>query len=280
MTITLDSPLNPAWIQHVLAYWRPGRAIDELADTLPGPPTGDDRRQAVAAILHCFVLPANLDEPQRPATGNLWPVYSRTYPPTTLAAAYLAHLIAQDALAQTVARAIAGPYAPGHRFTAAAILRLVAAQHSQRSASNAAAMAFLHTLQDFGVVVTGDAPGAYRYATQLIVDQPVFPLLVWSWWQARQTPDVDLERFAGHTAFLFLHTGDFDLHWRAFDGRRWTLEGSPPRRATLPWGTGHQPGSAAAAPAQDSAPPLGASSVEITALSETAKATGNAPITE
>jgi hypothetical protein len=248
LTITLDSSLHPAWIQHVLTYSRPGRTIDELAETLPSPPPGDAGRQVVAAILHRFESSAGPDEPQRPAPGNLWPIYSRAYPPTTLAAPYLAYLIAQDPLAQTVARTIAGPYEPGHRFTGEATLRRVAAEHSRRSDSDIAAMAFLHTLQHFGVVQAGDAPGTYRYATQLIVDQPVFPLLVWSWWQSHHVPNVDLERFAGHTAFIFLYTGDFDLHWRAFAGRRWSLDGTSPRHATLSWGTDHQPGSAGTAP--------------------------------
>jgi hypothetical protein len=270
LTITLDTPLYPSWIQHVLAYWRPGRAFDELADTLPCPPTGDARRQAVATILQCFVPLTDYGEPQRPAAGNLWPVYSRAYPPTTLAAPYLAHLIARDPLAGTVTRAIAGPYAPGHRFNGEAISRRVAVQHNQCAGSGAAAMAFLHTLQNFGVVEAGDAPGTYRYATQLIVDQPVFPLLVWSWWQAHHTPEVDLERFAGHTAFLFLHTGDFDLHWRSFDGRRWSLDGSPPRHATLAWGTSHQSGSPGSAPAEGPGSPPSHSSVDSIAVSTTA----------
>jgi hypothetical protein len=158
-----------------------------------------------------------------------------------MAPTYLAHLIAQDPLAQTVARAIAGPHAPGHRFTADPIERRASVQHGHRAETMAAAAACLQTLQAFGVVAPDDAPGIYRYATQLIVDQPVFPLLVWSWWQAHHTPEVDLERFAGHTAFLFLHTGDFDLYWRAFDGRRWSLDGPPPRRATLPWSPSGQP---------------------------------------
>lgn len=236
MTICLSSTLNPAWIQHVLATWRPGQAVDQLADSLPGDSaTVDARRQAVAAILHNFMYRASPSETQGPAAGNLWPVYSRAYPPSTLAPTYLAHLIAQDPLAQTVARAIAGPHAPGHGFTAETVERRAGAQYGHQAETIAAATAFLQTLQAFGVVAPDDAPGTYHYATQLIVDQPVFPLLVWSWWQTYHTPDVDLERFAGHTAFLFLHTGDFDLYWRAFDGRRWSLDGSPPRRATLPW---------------------------------------------
>lgn len=267
--MTLDTPLRPTWIQHVLAHSRPARTIDELADTLPSPPPGDARRRAIAVILHSFLPTADPDEPQRPAPGNLWPIYSRAYPPTTLAAPYLAHLIAQDPLAQTVARAIAGPYAPGHRFAAEAILRRVAAEHSRRPDSGPAAMAFLHTLQHFDVVQAGDAPGDYRYATQLLVDQPVFPLLVWSWWQSHQTPDVDLERFAGHAAMLFLYTGDFDLHWRAFDSRRWSLNGSPPRRATLAWRTSHQASSPDSAPTESPGSPQSASSVDSIAVSTT-----------
>lgn len=240
--IGFDFPIKPQWIHDVHALWQPAQPIGELVEAalahtmqeLGGEKT---RRNSLTVILRYYVGTEGGGQSRRTAEQDVWVAYSRAYPVSTMAPAYLAHLIAQNEVAQEASRFIVRRYNLGDTLTSAELRRHIASQFGERKVALNAASAFLRTLQYFGVLADGERLGEYRFATRLPVPREVFPLLVWVWWQRHLSPQIDLDVFAEDTASALLEVGTFIAHWRAFQPELWVLEERlEGRRVTLKYG--------------------------------------------
>jgi hypothetical protein len=237
--IGLDFPVKPQWIHDVHSLWQPAQPIGELVEAalahtmqeLGGEKT---RRNSLTVILRYFVATEGGGQSRRTAERDVWVAYSRAYPASTMAPAYLAHLIAQNEVAQEVTRFLVRRHTLGDELDSSEVRRRAASQFGQRKVVTNAASAFLRTLQYFGVLDVGEGRGAYGYVGRLPVSREIFPLVVWAWWQRHLSPQIDLDGFRDDVALAFLETHSFDLHWRAHQPALWVLEQRPDvRRAAL-----------------------------------------------
>ena len=237
--IGLDFPVKPQWIHDVHQLWQPAQPIGALveaalAQTMGEVAGGKSRRNSLTIILRYFVATVGRGQSRRTAEQDVWVTYSRAYPASTLAPAYLAHLIAQNAVAAEASRFIAGRYSLEDKLRSGALRQHVAARFGERKVVTNAASAFLRTLQYFDVLAPGDRSGRYVFARRLPVPREAFPLIVWSWWQAHRAPHVDLERFGQDPVAAFLAPDTLSAHWTAFQPALWSLEERPGvRRAAL-----------------------------------------------
>lgn len=239
--IGLDFPVKPQWIHDVHSLWQPAQPISELVQTavsqtmqeLGGEKT---RRNSLTIILRYFVATEGGGQSRRTATQDVWVAYARVYPASTMAPAYLAHLIAQNEVAQEASRFITHRYALGDTLTSTELRRHVVARFGERKVVTNAASAFLRTLQYFGVLAPGERLGEYRFVARLPVPHEVFPLIVWAWWQQHLSPQIELDGFAEDPSVAFLHPDGF--HWRAYQPALWVLEERlDGRRVTLKYAT-------------------------------------------
>jgi len=237
--IGLDFPVAPEWIHDVHALWQPEqpvtdlvqRALRQTMQELGGERT---RAHSLTIILRYFVGTVGGGNSRVTLPEDIWVRYSRTYPVNVMAPAYLAHLIAQNEVAQTVTGFFRLRHAPGDEITSSDVQRLVIAKYGQRKVVTNAASAFLRTLQRFHVLEDGAKMGTYRFLGLLSVEQDIFPLLVWSWWQAHLEPQIDLDAFQDDPALTFLEKGHLDGLWEAHQPALWSLEARiEGRRATL-----------------------------------------------
>jgi hypothetical protein len=151
-----------------------------------------------------------------------------------MAPAYLAHLIAQNEVAQAACEYITPRYSPGDTLSSTDLRQHVIRRFGERKVVTNASNAFLRSLYYFGALTSGEKLGQYRVADPLPVSRQVFPLIVWAWWQKHLSPQVDLEGFEGDPAMALLETDDFATHWRAYQSSLWVLEERlDVRRATL-----------------------------------------------
>ncbi len=237
--IGLDFPVKPEWVHDVHHLWQPEQPIGELVQAalsqtmqeLGGQKT---RRNSLSIILRYFVTTAGSRNARRTAARDVWVSYSRAYPASTMAPAYLAHLIAQNEVAQEISRFLTHRYAPGDTLASGELRRHVSAVFGQRKVVTNAASAFLRTLAAFGVLIPGQRTGDYQFAGKLPVAREIFPLIVWAWWQAHQSPQIDLDSFAQAPSLAFLETDNLVTHWAAYQSTLWSLdERLEGRRATL-----------------------------------------------
>ncbi len=240
--IGLDFPVKPEWIHDVHRLWRPEQPIGELVENaltqtmqeLGGEKT---RRNSLTVILRYFVSTEGGGRSRRTAAQDVWVAYSRTYPAGTLAPAYLAHLIAQNEVAQEACRFITRRHAPGDPLTSGELRRHVVARYGERKVVTNAVSAFLRTLQYFGALSPVERPGDYQIGARLRVQREAFPLVVWAWWQKHLSPQIDLDAFAQDPAMAFLEPDSFADHWRSYQPALWVLEERlEGRRATLKYG--------------------------------------------
>ena len=237
--IGLDFPVKPQWIHDVLNLWQSHQPIGDLvqaalAQTMTELGGVKTRQNSLTIILRYFVAMEGGGHSRRTAARDVWVAYSRVYPAGTLAPAYLAHLIAQNEVAQEAGRFITRRHAPGDTLTSRDLRRHITGLFGERKVVINASSAFLRTLQYFGVLADGDRLGEYRFTTRLPVPREAFPLVVWAWWQRHLAPQIDLDGLAEDPAVAFLqHEGFHDL-WRAYQPALWTLEERlEVRRATL-----------------------------------------------
>jgi hypothetical protein len=238
--IGLDFPVKPQWIHDVHNLWQPAQPIGELVQAalsqtmqeLGGEKT---RRNSLTIILRYFVTTEGGGQSRHTATQDVWVAYGHVYPASTMAPAYLSHLIAQNEVAQEASRFITHRYALGDTLTSTELRRHVVARFGERKVVTNAASAFLRTLQYFGVLAPGERLGEYHFVAQLSVPHEVFPLIVWAWWQRHLSPQIDLDGFEKDSSVAFLQPDDF--HWRAYQPSLWVLEERlDGRRATLKYG--------------------------------------------
>ena len=236
--IGLDFPVKPEWIHDVHHLWRPAQPVGELVETalaqtmheLGGEKT---RRNSLTVILCYFVATTGGGQSRRTADEDVWVAYSRAYPASTMAPAYLAHLIGQNEVAQEASRFITRRYSPGDTLTSGELRRHIAGHFGERKVALNAASAFLRTLNYFGVLAEGER-GEYRLAAWLPVSREVFPLVVWAWWQRYLAPQIDLDGFEQAAAAAFLNTDGLGSYWKAYQPALWVLEERVEgRRATL-----------------------------------------------
>lgn len=237
--IGLDFPVKPEWIHDVHHLWQPEQPVSNLmglalSQTIQEVEGKESRRKSLTVILRYFVATEGGGQSRHTAAQDVWVAYSQAYPAGTLAPAYLAHLIAQNEVAQEASRFIARRHPPGETLTSGELRRHVVAQFGERKVVTNAVSAFLRTLQYFGVLTAGERKGDYQFAARLPVPRQVFPLVVWAWWQARLSPQIGLDTFADDSALAFLELVDFASHWVAYQPALWVLEERlDVRRATL-----------------------------------------------
>ena len=238
--IGLDFPVKPQWIHDVHSLWQPAQPISELvqaavSQTMQELGGEKARRNSLTIILRYFVNTEGGGQSRRTATQDVWVAYARVYPASTMAPAYLAHLIAQNEVAQEATHLIRHRYALGDSLTSGELRRHVVARFGERKVVTNAVSAFLRTLQYFGVLAAGERLGEYHFVAQLSVPHEVFPLIVWAWWQRHLSPQIDLDGFEKDSSVAFLQPDDF--HWRAYQPSLWVLEERlDGRRATLKYG--------------------------------------------
>ncbi len=126
--IGLDFPVKPQWIHDVHALWQPAQPIGELVEAalahtmqeLGGEKT---RRNSLTVILRYFVATEGGGQSRRTAERDVWVAYSRAYPASTMAPAYLAHLIAQNEVAQEATRFLVRRHALGDELDSSDVRR-------------------------------------------------------------------------------------------------------------------------------------------------------------
>lgn len=237
--IGLDFPLKPQWIHDVHALWQPAQPIGELveaalANTMQELGGEKTRRNSLTVILRYYVATEGGGQSRRTAEEDVWVAYSQAYPASTMAPAYLAHLIAQNEVAQEASRFLALRYSPGDALASAELRRHIVGRFGERKVVTNAANAFLRTLVYCGVMDEGDHLGEYRLAGRLAVEREIFPLIVWAWWQRHLSPQIDVDGLAEDTMMSFLVTHTFAAQWQAYQPSLWVLEERlEGRRATL-----------------------------------------------
>ena len=237
--IGLDFPIKPAWIHDVHALWQPQQPIGDLVQAaisrtmqeLGGEKT---RRNSLTVILRYFVDTESGGSSRSTAERDAWVTYSRRYTAETMTPAYLAHLVAQNEVAQAATRFITQRHSPGDSLTAGELRRYIIGRFGERKVVINASNAFLRTLLHFGVLMDAGKLGTYRFRGQLAVSQEVFPLVVWAWWQRNLSPQIDLEAFGADPALAFLRGEQFESHWQSYQPALWVIEERiEGRRATL-----------------------------------------------
>ena len=237
--IGLDFPVKPQWIHDVNQIWQPEQSVSELVRAALGQTMQElggekTRRNSLTIILRYFVATEGGGQSRRTAAQDVWVAYARRYPVSTMAPAYLAHLIAQNEVAQEASRFITHRYALGDTLTSGELRRQVVARFGERKVVINAVSAFLRTMQYFGVLAPGDRLGEYRFFARLPVPCDVFPLIVWAWWQQHFSPQVDLDSFEQDAATTFLQCESLIDLWHAYQPSLWVLEDRlDGRRVTL-----------------------------------------------
>jgi len=237
--IGLDFPIKPEWIHDVHHLWQPRQPISELVQAaltqtmqeLGGEKT---RRNSLTVILRYFVKTEGGGQSRWTAAQDVWVAYSRRYSTGTLAPAYLAHLIAQNKVAQHATRFITQRYAAGDNLVSSELRRHTIAHFGERKVVINAANAFLRTLLYFNVLGEDSKLGHYSLREPLAVSREVFPLIVWAWWQQHHDPQINLDAFLEDPALAFLQTDGLHHHWQVYQPVLWVLEERiETRRATL-----------------------------------------------
>lgn len=237
--IGLDFPVKPEWIHDIHMLWQPERPVSDLVQAalertmheLGGEKT---RRNSLSIILRLFVTTTGRGQSHRTAAQDVWADFSRTYPVSTMAPAYLAHLIAQNEVAQAACEFITQRYSPGDTLASTDLRQYVIRRFGERKVVTNAASAFLRSLTGFGVLMEGERRGQFDWVGRLSVLREVFPLIVWTWWQKHLSPQIDLGSFEEDPAVAFLEQDSFALYWRAYQPTLWVLEERlDVRRATL-----------------------------------------------
>jgi len=182
------------------------------------------RRNSLSIILRAFVPANGRGSSRRTVSPNLWVAYAGVYPASTLAPAYLAQLILHNEVAQEVTRYIVRRGGAGWSFTSGELRHHVLGRYGERKVVTNSASAFLTTLRSFGVLRAEQDASSHRLAAPLSVAQEAFPLLVWAWWEARGSPQIDLEAFSQDPAMVFLDGRSFQGLWRAYQPGLWVLE--------------------------------------------------------
>jgi hypothetical protein len=237
--IGLDFPIKPEWVHDIHALWQPRQPVGDLVQAvitqtmqeLGGEKT---RRNSLTVILRYFVKTEGGGQSRSTVDQDVWVAYSRCYSAGTLAPAYLAHLVAQNEVAQEATRFITQRHSPGETLTSGKLRRHVIGQFGERKVVINASNAFLRTLLYFGVLEDGGKLGVYRFRGRLAVSQEVFPLIVWAWWQRNLSPQIDLETFQVDPMLALLQSEQFGSHWLAYQPALWVIEERiEGRRATL-----------------------------------------------
>lgn len=237
--IGLDFPVKPEWIYDVHMLWQPEQPVGDLVQAclertmqeLGGEKT---RRNSLSIILRLYVETAGHGSSRQTVSRDVWVEFSRAYPVSTMAPAYLAQLVAQNEVAQAACEYITQRYSPGDTLVSTDLRQHVIRHFGERKVITNAASAFLRSLAGFGVLTEGERRGQFLWAKRLSVPREVFPLIVWAWWQKHLSPQIDLGRFEDDPAVAFLEQDGFASHWRVYQPTLWVLEERlEGRRATL-----------------------------------------------
>ena len=223
----MDAALRPAWVFEMLRLWQPHhpvsmymeQALDLTAQELASLKT---RRRTLNQIVRIFVASRGRGPMRRTLAQNVWAAYCRGYRPHLLAPAFLTHVVASVDLAQAVGEFFQEHDSPGTVFTTAQVRACLAHRARERRFSPGSVSVWLRTLAHFHVLIPAAYVGTYEVRRPLPIGAGIFPLLVYSWAQVRQTVCVDPEDFAADPILAYVDRGGFDHYWRLYAGLLWT----------------------------------------------------------
>ena len=226
--IGFDFPIMPGWVHDVLALWQSNQpmnvllqaALDRTMHELGGVKT---RKNTLSIIVRNFVPTTGAITTRRTLEHNVWASYSHRYGAGTLAPAYLARLVMSNEVAQTAVQFIRRRCRPGESLQSGELRMQIISRYGERKVVTNAVSAVLRTLQYFGVLAESERQGMYRFIGPLDVPHDVFPLMVWGWWQAHPTPQIDLDAFDQDASLALVNLANMVDCWRAFQPALWVL---------------------------------------------------------
>ncbi len=229
--------VKPVWIHDLLILWRRNQArtllLEHAADYVAQEIRSAAVRQAVLAqIAADFVETRGRGRFARTLPQNVWATYSRNFPSAALAPAYWVHLAAGWPLAYVMAAAWGTALTPGDVLDDALLTAVIGTEPDPASLADLDAC--LRTLYYFGVLALRRNSGRYVYAKRIAVPPPIFPLLVWTWWQQQGVSTVSRTDFAQSPLFAFVDSADFAAGWAAAEGKVWTTDATGQTVQLLP----------------------------------------------
>lgn len=226
--IGLDFPLKPEWIYEVNQLWEPKQSITVLVNKgitqamqeLGGEKT---RRNTLSIILRIFVESEGGGNNRQTVDHDIWPSYSKMFSINSILPAYLVHIISTSEVANEATSFINHRFIPGSILKSEELRRYLISKYGERKVVLNAGSAFLKTLQYFGILKEGNKLGEYFYNNRVKPCVDIFPLLVWSLWNKKPSPQIDLELFMNQIEFSFLDITDWESNWKAYQPNLWVI---------------------------------------------------------
>lgn len=226
--IGLDFPLKPEWIYDVNQLWEPKQSISDLVNKsitqtmqeLGGEKT---RRNTLSIILRNFVDSEGGGNNRHTVDHDIWPSYSKSFSTNDILPAYLVHIISTSEVAKEATIFINHRFIPGSILKSEELRRYLISKYGERKVVLNAGSAFLKTLQYFGILKVGNKIGEYFYCNRVKTCIDIFPLLVWSLWNKKPAPQIDLELFINQIELSFLDITDWESNWKAYQPNLWVI---------------------------------------------------------
>jgi hypothetical protein len=239
--IGFDFPIKPEWAHDVHQLCAPGMLVDDLIrqalqsslKELGGEKT---KRNTLGNIIRYLIRTEGAPSSRARKLANVDALVAaaQEWPVTTIKPFYLARILLLNDVAYAAARFVAQRYDVNDTLTRGEIRQQIISEFGERKVVLNAVSGFVRTLDYFGAFTAVEGQGVYRFNGRLRADTELFPLLVLTWLERYQTPQIDLEAFRSNPAFHFLEADDFAEGWRRFSGRYWSLESRlEGERATL-----------------------------------------------
>jgi len=226
--IGLDFPVKPEWVYDVLHLWQPNQPVSELINAalsktmqeLGGEKT---RRNSLSIILRNFVTIKGGGNSRHTVNQDVWVTFSQRYSVGMIFPAYLAQIIAQNDVAQDATKYITQRYSLGDTLHRADLKRYIIGRYGERKVVTNTVSAFLRTLQYFDILTPGEKYGEYQFKQRHEVSEEVFPIIVWSVWNAKPQPSINLQEFNQQPTVAFLETDEFLNYWYGYQSVFWSI---------------------------------------------------------
>lgn len=229
--IGFDFPIRPEWVHDTHQLCQPGMLVDELIPEviqatmreLGGEKT---RRNTLGNIIRYLVRTegALSSRTRKLADVDALVKASKQWPISSVQPLYLARILLLNDVAYAAATFCAQRYEIGDLLTRGDIKRQIVSEFGERKVVLNAVSSFVRTLDYFGLFVSEEGRGTYRFNGRLHLETDLFPLLVLAWFERHQTPQINLFSFRDDPVFHFLNRDGFESGWLRFNGRYWSLE--------------------------------------------------------
>jgi hypothetical protein len=228
--IGYDRPLHPEWIQEVHKIWQPNMPISafnepfkQIAWQVEGL---EAKRKARTNLIRYFVAFQGNGNARKTMDKDLFVELSATFPLEKVKSLYLANIVAEVEVIQTIMHFFSKRYSIGDQIEVSKFIEYIKREYGDRDVIRRSVSSFFKTLYYFGLfdTVKDRNYSNYFFSKSLNVEKQIFPYFLYKLIAIGQNKlQFEIQEVENSPLLVLFDINDIESMVKSYQNKYWTI---------------------------------------------------------